>query len=196
MTCCSVVPVIKHCITPHWQQDSHYLFSLCHFTSLLNPSTWPLSLPLVFFLSSRLSFLSRPPICSALHPPLLSLSSISIWKQSCSLFSINTYPLLLLSHHVSSPTIFSPLPSSEARLWGGNHSVLWSKLLQHTQQGSQLPTQPYHSRTEPSLYSWPTRIYTNGGGGSGKAKQAGMTGLSALLFWGCFWLFNGIDRAN
>lgn len=164
----TVITFIKRYITPQWQpHETLPDFPLTPSGSLV--LSWiPQS---VFFplLSSsfspitRLLLLPRPlaqlsiPSCFYCHPSL-SESNHALF------FFINTDPRLPSSHHVSSPTLSCPLPSSEAWLWGGsNHSVLWSKLLQHTQQGSQLPTQPYHSTTEPSSFSWPTRVYANGG---------------------------------
>lgn len=126
-------------------------YSLWLCGSLLNSSICLLSFTLVF---------SFYPAHSLSSPSLPVSIVIHLYSKAI----INTDPRLPSSHHVSSPTLSCPLPSSEARLWGGsNHSVLWSKLLQHIQQGSQLPTQPYHSTTEPSSFSWPTRVYANAG---------------------------------
>ncbi len=81
-----------------------------HHTTLL---LWHLHsfICLLFSLSRHLSFPAAPPTRSALHPFLLLLSSISIWKQSCSLcFLVHSSSSVT---HVSSPTLFCPLPSSE-----------------------------------------------------------------------------------
>lgn len=82
--CGSVAAVIKRCITPHWQPHETLTFFLplaLYFSpEFLNVPFTPLS-----FLSHHLSFPSIPPTRSALNPFLLLLSSISVWKQSCSL---------------------------------------------------------------------------------------------------------------
>lgn len=130
--------------------DNHMKLSLppflCHFTS---PEF--LNLPLFFNSPLRLPSIVFPFYCTHSHssPLLHAFIVIYLYLKAVmlSLFSSSTHIPLPLSYYLSSPTLFYLPPSSEARLWGdSNHSVLWTKLLQHTQKRSWMPTQPYHSR--------------------------------------------------
>lgn len=102
-------------VTTTWNSPWLPSYSLWLFGSLLNSSICLLSFTLIFFLSHHSSSPSAPPTRSAFHPFLLLLSSISIWKQSCS---------LLFHQHRSSVTLIPPcvLP----------HSILSSPIIRGT----------------------------------------------------------------
>lgn len=125
---------------------------LCHFTSLEFLNLSP------FFNSPlRLSSLVFPSYCthSRSSPPLRASVVIYLYLKAVMLFFflINTYPVTFVLLSVL-PPLFScfPLHLRHDSEEGSNHRVLSTKLLQHIQQGSRMPTQPYHSRR--AIFIW------------------------------------------